>query len=140
VTTPTLNDVPSIPADALCWRRAFPGRPEQAADVRRFVGCLLTGCPSADDAVQTVGELVANAICHTRSADPGGLFVVEVRRWRGGGAAVSVTDQGGPTEPRVTDPDPYDGHGLGLQLVAATATWWGWRGDETARTVTAVFT
>jgi serine/threonine-protein kinase RsbW len=65
--------------------------------------------------------------------------VVEVRRWRGG-AAVSVTDQGGPTEPRPANPDLYAGHGLGLCLVAATATWWGWRGDPTGRTVTAVFT
>jgi serine/threonine-protein kinase RsbW len=138
VTTPALNACPPIPAGALCWRRAFPGRPDQAAPIRRFVGCLLTGSPHADDAVQAVAELAANAIQHTRSAAPGGLVVVEVRRWRGG-AAVSITDQGGPDEPCIADLDAYAGHGLGLRLVAATAAWWGWRGDATARTVTAVF-
>jgi anti-sigma regulatory factor (Ser/Thr protein kinase) len=103
------------------------------------VACLLTGCRHADDAVQITAELTANAIQHTRSAAAGGLFVVEVRRWRGG-AAVSVTDQGGPTEPRPADLDALAGHGLGLRLVAATASWWNWRGDATGRTVTAVFT
>jgi anti-sigma regulatory factor (Ser/Thr protein kinase) len=123
----------------MCWRRAFPGRAEQAAAVRRFVSCLLTGSPYADDAVHVVAELTANAICHSRSGEPGGLLVVQVRRWRGGGS-IAVTDQGGPTEPHLGDPDPYAGHGLGLRLVAATATWWGWRGDATGRTVTAIFT
>jgi serine/threonine-protein kinase RsbW len=75
---------------------------------------------------------------HTRSADPGGLVVAEVRRWRGG-AAVSLTDQGGSTEPRIPHLDADAGHGLGLLLVAATATWWGWRGDGTGGTVTALF-
>jgi hypothetical protein len=139
VTTRTLNDAPPIPARALCWRRAFPGRADQSAVIRRFVSCLLTGSPQADDAVHAVAEFTANAICHTRSAAPGGLLVVEVRRWRGG-AAVSVTDQGGPGEPRISDLDPYAEHGLGLRLVAATAAWWGCRGDASGRTVTAIFT
>ena len=138
VTTPTLDAAPPIPAGALCWRRAFPGRPDQAAPIRRFVGCLLTGSPHADDAVQAVAELAANAVQHTRSAAPGGLVVVDVRRWRGG-AAVSITDQGGPDEPCIADLDAYAEHGLGLRLVAATAAWWCWRGDDTGRTVTALF-
>jgi hypothetical protein len=137
-TTPTLHADPPIPTGALCWRRAFPGRPDQAAPARRFTACLLAGCPHTDDAVQAVAELCANAIQHTLSAAPGGLFVVDVRRWRGG-AAVSITDQGGPTEPHVPDLDPHAGYGLGLHLIAATATWWGWRGDATGRTVTALF-
>jgi serine/threonine-protein kinase RsbW len=138
VTTPTLDTAPPVPANALCWRRAFLGRPDQAAPIRRFVGCLLTGSPHADDAVQVVAELAVNAVQHTRSAGPGGLVVVEVRRWRGG-AAVSVTDQGGPEKPQIADLDVYAEHGLGLRLVASTATWWGWRGDAAGRTVTAMF-
>jgi anti-sigma regulatory factor (Ser/Thr protein kinase) len=139
VRTPALDVAPPIPVGALCWRRAFPGRAEHAPAVRRFVACLLTGCPHADDAVQVTAELAANALQHTRSAAPGGLFVVEVRRWRGG-AAISVTDQGGPAEPQPADLDALAGHGLGLRLVAATASWWNWRGDAAGRTVTAVFT
>jgi serine/threonine-protein kinase RsbW len=138
VTTPALDTAPPFPAGALCWRRAFPGRAYTAAAIRRFTACLLIGSPHADDAVQAVAELAANAVQHTRSAAPGGLLVVEVRRWRGG-AAVSVTDQGGSTEPRPADLDALAGHGLGLRLIAATATWWGCRGDATGRTVIAVF-
>src|SRR5262245_26258776 len=111
-----MDDAPPIPASALCWRRAFPGRAEHATAVRHFVACLLTGCAHAEDAVQAVGELAANAIQHTKSAAPGGLLVVEVRRWRGG-AAVSVTDQGGSTEPRPADLDALAGHGLGLRMI-----------------------
>jgi anti-sigma regulatory factor (Ser/Thr protein kinase) len=86
-----------------------------------------------------VAELAANAMQHTLSAVPGGLLVVEVRRWPGGRVAVSVTDQGGPNEPRVAEPDFMAGHGRGLHLVAATATRWCWCGDAAGRTVTALF-
>jgi serine/threonine-protein kinase RsbW len=140
MTMPALNHDPPIPVAAVRRRRTFPGRPEQAAPIRRFVAVLVAGSPHADNAVQAAAELTANAICHTRSAAPGGSLVVEVWRWDEGRAAVSVTDQGGSAEPHVADLDVYAEHGLGLRLVAATATWWGWRGDATGRTVTAVFT
>lgn len=140
MTTHALNDDPPIPVGALRRRRTFPGSAEQAALIRRFVADLLIGSPHADNAVQAAAELAANALCHTRSAAPGGSLLVEVCRWDDGRTAVSVTDQGGSAEPHVTDLDAYAGHGLGLRLVAATATWWGWRGDTAGRTVTAIFT
>ncbi|HEX6473003.1 MAG TPA: ATP-binding protein [Streptosporangiaceae bacterium] len=140
MATAALHPHPPLDVPALCWRRAFPGRAEQAAHARRFVAFLLTDHPKADDAVLAVGEMAANAVQHTLSAAPGGLLVVDVRRWRGGRIAVSVTDQGGPTEPRAAEPDFMAGHGRGLHLIAATATWWGWCGDTTGRTVTALFT
>ncbi|HEX6469754.1 MAG TPA: ATP-binding protein [Streptosporangiaceae bacterium] len=131
----------SIAMPPLRWHRSFPGRLDQAAHVRRFVAVLLADHPRGDDAVLAVGELAANALQHTLSAAPGGVLVVEVRRWHAEGrVAVSVTDQGGPTEPRPADPDYLAGHGRGLHLIAATAAWWGWSGDATGRTVTAVFT
>jgi anti-sigma regulatory factor (Ser/Thr protein kinase) len=139
MATPTLNQGPARSAGAMCWRRAFPGRAEQAAHVRRFVAFLLDDHPKAGDAVQAVAELAANAVQHTLSAAPGGLLTVEVRRWAGGRVAVSVTDQGGPNEPRCVEPDFLAGHGRGLHLVAATATSWCCRGDATGRTVTALF-
>jgi serine/threonine-protein kinase RsbW len=137
-TVLTLREGPALSAGAMCWRRDFPGRAEQAAHVRRFVAFLLEDHPKAGDAVQAAAELVANAIQHTRSAAPGGLLVVEVRRCPGH-VAVSVTDQGGPNEPRLTEAGLLAGHGLGLHLIAATATRWIWRGDATGRTVTALF-
>lgn len=141
MATPVLGqEDPARRAPATCWRSAFPGRADLAAHVRRFVAYLLAGHPKADDVVLVVGELAANAIQHTRSAAPGGSFVVEVRRWRDGSVAVAVTDPGGPDEPRRVEPDFLAGHGRGLHLVAATATRWWWRGDATGRTVTALFT
>ncbi|HEU5157510.1 MAG TPA: ATP-binding protein [Streptosporangiaceae bacterium] len=138
MATPTLNHVAAHSTEAMCWRRSFPGRAEQAAHVRRFVAFLLADHAKAGDAVQAVAELAANAMQHTRSAAPGGLFVVEVRRCPGH-VAVSVTDQGGPNEPRVVEPNLLAGRGRGLHLVAATATRWRWCGDASGRTVTALF-
>jgi hypothetical protein len=48
-------------------RRVFPGRPDQVAQARRFVGRVLSGCPVADDALLCVSELASNAIRHTRT-------------------------------------------------------------------------
>ena len=139
MATPTLSEDPAFSVHAHRRRQAFAGRADQAGQVRRFVASLVADHPKADDAVQAVAELVANAIQHTLSAAPGGLFVVEVCRWRDGRVAISVTDQGGPTEPRRADPDFLSGHGRGLHLIAATATWWGWCGGPTGRTVTAFY-
>lgn len=137
-TVPTLHQGPARSIGAMCWRRTFPGRAEHVAHVRRFVSFLLADHPKAGDAVQAAGELTANALQHTLSALPGGLIIVEVRRCPDH-VALSVTDQGGPNEPQVVEPDHLAGHGRGLQLVAATATRWCWRGDATGRTVTALF-
>lgn len=143
--TVTLRE--SAPAGAtgvMCWRRTFPGRTDQARLVRRFVAFLLDGCRYADDAVQAVAELAGNAVIHTRSGRPGGLFTVEVRRWDDG-LAVSVTDQGGPSAClRAVEDLEDDGlaeSGRGLPIVADLATSVSWAGDpRDGHTITAVFT
>jgi anti-sigma regulatory factor (Ser/Thr protein kinase) len=127
-------------AEEMVWRRAFAGTPESAHDARAFVRCLLACSPGRDDVVQAAGELIANAITHTRSGAPGGIYVVEVRRRRRG-VALAVVDQGGPEEPRAHDgeyADPGE-HGYGLMTVGALASWWDWRGDERGRRVSALF-
>ncbi|GAA0340750.1 hypothetical protein GCM10010151_32970 [Actinoallomurus spadix] len=85
-----------------------------------------------------VAELVANALCHTRSGLPGGAFIVEVRRWRTG-VAVSVSDQGALREPAAGDAEELAEGGRGLRTVEALASRWGWAGDASGRTVIAVF-
>jgi serine/threonine-protein kinase RsbW len=122
----------------MCWRRTFSGQADQARPARDFVGFLLNGCTLAEDAVSAVAELVANALRHTRSALPNGLFVVEVRRWSSG-VSVGVTDQGGNNEPAVREPDAMAESGRGLQTVAALASRWDWSGDANSRTVIAIF-
>lgn len=137
-----------FPVPDMCWRRAFPGLPPAARRARDFVTFLLEGFTRADDVVLVAGEMVANVLQHTRSGRPGGIFVIELRRWRGG-VALTVIDQGGPSDPspkslRVSDGS--DGElwdlpesGRGLLTISATATWWDWCGGHTGRTVTAVF-
>ncbi|MCO6011087.1 ATP-binding protein [Actinoallomurus purpureus] len=136
-TTPTTS------ITTMCWRRTFPGRPDQARLVRRFVAFLLEDCRRADDAVQVVAELAGNALIHTRSGRPGGTFVVEVRRGEDC-LAISVTDQGGSLEDsgphtRRHDDDLAE-NGRGLPIVEDLATHVTWTGDpDHGHTVTATF-
>ena len=120
------------------WRRVFPGHAEQARSARDFVACLLAGFAIADDAVLATAELVANTLRHTRSALPGGEFIVEVRHWSCG-TCIGVTDQGGTSEPRPCDADDMAESGRGLKTVATLATRWDWTGDTNGRTIIAVF-
>ncbi|MCW2944622.1 MAG: putative anti-sigma regulatory factor, serine/threonine protein kinase [Actinoallomurus sp.] len=129
---------PAAPASALRWRRAFPGRPEQASVVRRFVEILLHGCPLIDDVLLVVDELVVNTLRHIRSGQAGGSFAVEVRRVRTE-VVVMVTDQGCATEPTPTDADELAESGRGLRTISLLAASWGWHGNAESRTVTAVF-
>src|ERR1700761_5154167 len=126
---------PAERAEDMRWVRVFSGTKAQVAEVRRFVACLLEGCPARDALVSCASELSANAVVHTASGC-GGYFTVEVSCPRSGVARVSVTDAGGPTEPAAGAPvtaEPGDEDvddlpvcGLGLALVAATATCWGY--------------
>jgi hypothetical protein len=133
---------PASPEPGSRWLRVFAGVPTQVAEVRRFVSFLLTGCPARDALVSCVSELAANAIVHTASGD-GGFFSVEVACPRIGVARVSVTDAGGPTEPRAGGPvadEPGNVvdlpvSGLGLALVAARASQGGFSDAGAGRTV-----
>lgn len=129
---------PDTPVDAFRWGRAFPGRPEQASVVRRFVASLLHGCPIVDDVLLVVDEFVVNALRHTKSGQAGGTFAVEIHR-RYAEVEVMVTDQGCATEPAPTDADELAESGRGLRTVSMLATSWGWHGNTDGRTVTAVF-
>jgi len=139
--------IPVNPQPGTRWQRIFPGVPAQVAEVRRFVSCLLTGCPARDALVSCASELAANAVVHTASGN-GGFFSVEVSCPCFGVARVSVTDAGGPTEPAVgaavrddtadIGDLPVAGlpvSGLGLALVAACASDWGFAESGPGRTV-----
>lgn len=128
----------SGPAPALYWFRTFDGRPREAGEARRFVGALLPDCIRMDEVLLAVDELVVNALRHTRSGRDGGSFTVEVAR-DADRVAVSVLDEGSPSEPAVVETGALDECGRGLRLVSLTATTWGWHGNEAGRTVHATF-
>jgi serine/threonine-protein kinase RsbW len=142
VLNDTGDPAESTSAEIMTWRRTYPGRPEQAPGIRRFVNCLLADFPRVDDIVTATAELVANAIAHTRSGGPDGRLTIEVRHWPNCCVALSVTDQGSPGIPRIPEPnddDPFEEHGRGLLILDAASTCWGWTGDTRGRTVTALF-
>ncbi|WP_214416066.1 ATP-binding protein [Sphaerisporangium fuscum] len=115
-------------AEMLLWRRVFPGTPDRASEARRFVRFLLDGTSFADDAELVAGELVGNAVRHTRSGTSGGHFTVEVSFFTtsaGTSVLITVYDQGGEGVPRLGDGGgqglSYEENGRGLAIVAAVA-------------------
>jgi Signal transduction histidine kinase regulating citrate/malate metabolism len=119
------------PSEAVTWRKIFPGTAEHVGDARRLTGVFLDDTPYADDAAWIVGELAANAVLHTRSGEPGGQYVLELRRTRRI-ARLTVCDLGGggrpsfaPTVPGL----PYAEHGYGLRTIAQLAARTGFRGN-----------
>src|SRR5262249_2609446 len=95
-------------------RRVFPGRHEQVAQARRFVGRALEDCPVSDEAILCVSELATNALLHTASGTNGEFEVIVQRgeSW----VRVAVCDKGSPKIPtaRTLDAISEDGRGLGL--------------------------
>jgi len=115
-------------APLLAWSRAFPAIPAHVREARQFLSAILDGRPAADDAILCLSELVANAIVHSRSREPGGQFSVRVRL-HGSDLRVEVSDQGGPW----AQPAHADEHsGRGLLIVGKLARDWGRAGDEQA--------
>lgn len=108
------------------WSRYFPGRAEQVAQARLFVLSVLAGRPEAELAAVVVSELSTNAVCHSASGGPDGLFAVTVR-CRDDRATISVQDMGSAGEPVILAPggDGPGESGRGLMLVAALAKDWG---------------
>ncbi|MFI7707512.1 ATP-binding protein [Nonomuraea sp. NPDC049480] len=80
------------------WRRTFAGRKDQASPARRLVRALLEDLPRVSDAEWVAGELISNALRHTRSGAEGGFFVVEVVRTTQR-VRIAVYDLGGATVP-----------------------------------------
>jgi serine/threonine-protein kinase RsbW len=118
-------------------RHTFAGRPEQIRAVRAWLARLIDGFADASNAVLACSELASNAIMHSRSGQPGGLFTVRacvdhvaIR--------IEIIDQGGPwtglTRQYDDEMDDAGQSGRGLTIIAAIASSWGIRGDQEGRT------
>ncbi|MGH3407472.1 MAG: ATP-binding protein [Streptosporangiaceae bacterium] len=77
------------------WERAFSGSVNQVGHVRSAVRIVLDGCPAADDVVQILSEISANACQHSRSGKSGGEFIVRLQHSPGACVLGEVEDQGG---------------------------------------------
>ncbi|GAA0913679.1 ATP-binding protein [Nonomuraea longicatena] len=120
-------------ASGLAMDLTLPGTELSVRVVRQCAGLTLpgVGClPSlVEDAAAVLGELAGNAVRHTASGRPGGVFTVEV--WREttdvGRAVVSVAvhDAGSAAYPVLRPVSESAEGGRGLLLVAGLASRWG---------------
>jgi serine/threonine-protein kinase RsbW len=116
--------------------RSYPGLPGQAAQVRAFLARVLDGCPGAAEVILMADELAANAVLHSHSGEPGGIFTVHVEIREPQWVRVAVEDEGGPAAPRLrAGVRAHDAGGRGLRIVDALADAWGVSGDVIGRTV-----
>jgi anti-sigma regulatory factor (Ser/Thr protein kinase) len=89
----------------------------------------------ADDVILCASELAANAVVHSHSRLPGGIFTVRATISPVNYARVEVEDGGGRWAPATSDPTRHHG----LDIVHALASDWGIDGDDTVRAIWARF-
>ena len=99
----------------------FAGRREQVGQARAFLAAFLGDWVRADDAVLLIGELGANAVVHTGSGEPDGLFTVRAVV-AGAWLRAEVEDQGSSWDGRLDDAECPHGLFLLRQLSARCGT------------------
>jgi hypothetical protein len=99
----------------------FRGRREQVGQARAFLAAFLGGWARADDAVLLIGELGANAVVHTGSSQPGGLFTVRAVL-AGCWLRAEVEDQGSSWDGRLESAECPHGLFLLRQLSTGCGT------------------
>jgi serine/threonine-protein kinase RsbW len=121
-----MNDLTAVPVRDVRWEKVYTGLPTTVSHVRRDVRAILGPCPEvvADDLELVVSELVANAIKHSRSGEPGGTYTVRISHqvtekvpyvW------VEVVDQGSSAWDGTFRPEPTHG----LAVIQQLSTWTG---------------
>ncbi|MTE20093.1 hypothetical protein F0L17_13380 [Streptomyces sp. TRM43335] len=110
---------------------AVPHGPAGVGAARRRMReeLLGSGTPEAvvDDAVLILSELLSNAYRHARPLGTGDCVRAAWGRTADGGVRVSVTDGGGPTRPRPSNPSVTARGGRGLSIITSLARDWGVR-------------
>ncbi|WP_408646758.1 ATP-binding protein [Streptomyces carminius] len=110
---------------------AVPHGPAGVGTARRRMReeLLGSGMPEAvvDDAVLVLSELLSNSYRHARPIGPGECVRAAWGRTGDGGVRVSVTDGGGPTRPRLSNPSVTARGGRGLSIITSLARDWGVR-------------
>lgn len=102
------------------WERAFSGSVNRVGQVRSAVRMVLDGCPAADDVVQILSEIAANACQHSRSGQPGGNFIVRLQHSPGACVLGEVEDEGGGPWDGDLKASARDRSGLSIVLALAS--------------------
>ncbi|HEV2256054.1 MAG TPA: ATP-binding protein [Streptosporangiaceae bacterium] len=118
---------------ARTWEATYPGTADQVRRIRAALRSFLDDCPVADDVILLADELAANAINHSNSGRPGGIFTARAEHIHGDHVWAEIEDQGSAT---------WDGnlsrsarHPHGLSLLLALALRCGTGGSPHARTI-----
>jgi len=114
--------------------RAFPGQAEQMSQVRRFLACVLDGCPAAGTVILLANEVATNAVQYGTGTGDDGRIMVWVSVRKGESVRIAVRDEGGPwagQDRTYRTPE----HGNGLFMVDAEAEEWGMVRNARGRTV-----
>jgi serine/threonine-protein kinase RsbW len=106
----------------LRYVRSYPGTQDQVQRARTSLREFLAGCPRVDDAVALASEFAANAVLHSRSGVPGGLFTVRAEVSEGAYVWAAVQDDGGVWKAHACQ--VQCGHGLDIvQAIAGQGNW-----------------
>src|SRR5258708_855649 len=111
--------------------RTFAAVPGQVRHARRFLAAAVSDPRLADDALTCLSELATNAVIHSDSRIPGGIFRVRVSS-NPELIRVEITDAGGQW-PHASTPSE-DQRGRGLAIIAALATSWAITAHVSGRT------
>ncbi|HWF80161.1 MAG TPA: ATP-binding protein [Streptosporangiaceae bacterium] len=135
-----LADTVTTAEERILARRTFQGLPGQVSVARRWLAQMIDGFAAIDDVLLACSELATNAIMHSDSGQPGGMFTVRLAI-RQDVVRVEVLDQGGAWPGRrqaagYGDELTEDASqcGRGLTIVAAITDAWGIVGDREGRT------
>ncbi len=133
--------VVSVDSSTTSTALVLPFEVASARTARRRLSADLRAAGIASDAVHdavlVLSELVGNALRHARPLPTGALRVTWRRRPRQQ-LEVSVTDGGGPTEPRPLELPASALGGRGLAIVDDLSARWGVRRGDRTTTVYAV--
>jgi anti-sigma regulatory factor (Ser/Thr protein kinase) len=104
----------------------LPGTAQSVSAAREVARELLGDeHPAIETTLLLVSELVTNSVLHSRSGLPDGRVAL-VLCTGPAGILIQVSDDGGPSEPRVSaESADASEHGYGLLLVDALADRWG---------------
>lgn len=115
----------------------LPARVEQVGRAREFVTATLGAeHPCAGVLQLIVSELVTNSIVHSGSGRREAGTVTLALAGNSGRVRVAVTDEGGPTLPRLREADSCAESGRGLYMVDALAAAWDCTRDSSGATTT----
>jgi serine/threonine-protein kinase RsbW len=139
VAGPTGAGTPTPTDQRILARRTFRGLASEVAVARRWLAQLVDGFAAVDDVLLASSELASNAVLHSDSGLPGGVYTIRLAI-SSEYVRVEVLDQGGQWGvPRghadyTRDLQKGDGQcGRGLAVVAAITRAWGIAGDQQGR-------